>query len=722
MKKWLIVFAALVFVGFFIRYLVVYEDVYVDLNPDAPITVDAKADSSQIYVRNGLEYEPFVVKGVLVEGFLPGYYDNDFPADEKTYLNWMTLLADMGANTICTHTIMNSAFYNALYRFNTEAETPLYLLQGVSPSDYDQNNGQDAGAFIQKLISDGKRAVDVIHGREYLALGRMGGSGSYTKDVSPWVLGYLLGNEWVGYTVAYTDALHEEETPYVGEFFSVTEDASPFESVLARAMDEITYYESHRYKAQRLITFSNSMVTDPFTYTQTVQMQLDKFAAVDISHIRPGEKVESGLFASYRMYDGMTDFTKCMTNLEQTKYAEMIAKTDPNTIYDGYVQFLNLYHDVPVVITSYGYSTARGIDRKSDDEERSPTSGLTEQEQGEALAQAYRAFREVGCQGAVISSWQDNWARTTWNTMFSVDEEREIYWLDAQTVYSSYGLMAFVPNMDGTATVDGDASEWKETDMISENGSVSLSARYDAGYLYLLVKGIDADAQEPMYVPIDMTPCSGSGSADGFESVQFSRPADFLLVIDQTDQTRLLVQARYDAARMAFSKRIDGTDPFLKATIPAVDSTKFGPIRNVLRVPFDVNLDMIKMTNEERIVHNYYGTVETGLLHHGIADPDDERYDSQADFCFGDHCVEIRIPWQMVNVSDPSRMQIHDDYYAHYGVRNRSVSELYLGLGQTGEITMQPFKLKGFGNRVKYGVRLKQSYYIMQQLWEGAQS
>ncbi len=218
MKKWLIVFAALVFVGFFIRYLVVYEDVYVDLNPDAPITVDAKADSSQIYVRNGLEYEPFVVKGVLVEGFLPGYYDNDFPADEKTYLNWMTLLADMGANTICTHTIMNSAFYNALYRFNTEAETPLYLLQGVSPSDYDQNNGQDAGAFIQKLISDGKRAVDVIHGREYLALGRMGGSGSYTKDVSPWVLGYLLGNEWVGYTVAYTDALHEEESPYVGEF------------------------------------------------------------------------------------------------------------------------------------------------------------------------------------------------------------------------------------------------------------------------------------------------------------------------------------------------------------------------------------------------------------------------------------------------------------------------------------------------------------------------
>ena len=39
MKKWLIAFAALVIAGFFIRYLVVYKDVYVDLRPDAPVQV-----------------------------------------------------------------------------------------------------------------------------------------------------------------------------------------------------------------------------------------------------------------------------------------------------------------------------------------------------------------------------------------------------------------------------------------------------------------------------------------------------------------------------------------------------------------------------------------------------------------------------------------------------------------------------------------------------------
>ena len=34
----------------------------------------------------------------------------------------------------------------------------------------------------------------------------------------------------------------------------------------------------------------------------------------------------------------------------------------------------------------------------------------------------------------------------------------------------------------------------------------------------------------------------------------------------------------------------------------------------------------------------------------------------------GDGFVEIKIPWQLLNFADPTKMYIHDDYYEVYGV------------------------------------------------------
>ena len=109
------------------------------------------------------------------------------------------------------YTILHDDFYNAFYEYNAAREEeglePLWLIHGVWVNDYVQNSHRDAydDDFLQALMDDSKTLVDILHGERSLSLGRGLGSGSYRKDVSPWVIGYILGVEWEDVTVAYTD-------------------------------------------------------------------------------------------------------------------------------------------------------------------------------------------------------------------------------------------------------------------------------------------------------------------------------------------------------------------------------------------------------------------------------------------------------------------------------------------------------------------------------------
>ena len=42
--------------------------------------------------------------------------------------------------------------------------------------------------------------------------------------------------------------------------------------------------------------------------------------------------------------------------------------------------------------------------------------------------------------------------------------------------------------------------------------------------------------------------------------------------------------------------------------------------------------------------------------------------------------MELKLPWQLLNFADPSRMTIHDDYYENYGVDYITIDTMYLGL------------------------------------------
>ena len=46
-------------------------------------------------------------------------------------------------------------------------------------------------------------------------------------------------------------------------------------------------------------------------------------------------------------------------------------------------------------------------------------------------------------------------------------------------------------------------------------------------------------------------------------------------------------------------------------------------------------------------------TFETGRLRYGCGDPASAAYDSLADFMTREGCIELRLPWQLLNFADP---------------------------------------------------------------------
>lgn len=712
MKRFIVACAVMIVAAFALAYAVYVEGFRIGPSYSGEPETFVRQEGKTIYLDDGDGFEEFEIRGVNLGIGIPGHFATDYAIDKETYLRWFDLIKEMGANTIRVYILQGSAFYEALYEYNVNNPDPLYVIHGVWIEDYVQNSHLSAfdSEYLNRFKDDIRTMIDAIHGNRILELGQLAGTGSYTKDVSPWVIGYILGVEWEAMTVAYTDIEHDEVSGYEGEYLSTTEDASPFEAMLAEAGDLALRYETERYGEQRLVAFSNWATTDPFEYPDALSAYFDKYEQIDIEHIVFGDNVVSGTFASYHVYPYYPDYLRHIP--------EYWSQTDPhgnvNTYYT-YLKRLVDHHSVPVVIAEFGVSTGRGMAQTDANTGRNQ-GHMNEEDQGVALVQCYRDIMEAGCAGSIAFSWQDEWFKRTWNTMANVDLLKTPYWSDYQTNEQYFGLLSFDPG-DGRSVsyADGDDEEWEEADIIGEADGRTISMKYDERFLYFLVRGDDVSAENPLYLPIDTTQKSGSTVCED-PDLDFDRAADFVVIIDGTENSRVLVQARYEAFRATWLRQSTGEDPYVDP--PAKDDSEFVEIELLLQQLSDYTA--VEAADGAEFVDDqyYYLSYETGALRHGDANPSHENFDSLADFCFGDGFVEIKIPWQLLNFGNPSEMKIHDDYYENWGVEFIDIDSMYVGVGD-GSSTIELFEkpLEGWGTCVTYHERLKESYYIMQQLW-----
>ena len=460
-------------------------------NMNKEVKTFTTVSDKEILVDTGNGMEPFEIRGVDMGVGIPGHFATDYAIDKETYLRWFRMIKDMGANCVRVYTLLQDDFYDAVWEFNHDNPDPLYIIHGVWIDDYVLYSHRDAYSkdFLNEFLKDSRILVDMIHGNKRFSLGEDLGSGSYTKDISPWVLGYILGVEWEDTTVAFTDHMQEERDSYEGKYMRTTEEATPFETMLAQVGDKIIEYETEKYSSQRLIAFSNWPTTDPLEWNQTVEWYFRKFEQVDVEHIKTTDEFLSGQFASYHIYPYFPDYLGFMDVLGM-KIESREKFTDEDGTFNSYRAYLtaiNAHHTMPVIISEYGVPSSRGRAQSDRNTGRSQ-GGMSEEEQGKALVQCYKDIMASGCAGSVAFTWQDEWFKRTWNTMAYTDLTKTCYWSDYQTNEQYFGILSFDPGeVESVCYVDGDVSEWEETDIVMETDTMSLSCKYDEKYVYFRV-------------------------------------------------------------------------------------------------------------------------------------------------------------------------------------------------------------------------------------------
>lgn len=718
MKKFLIGAAIIAFL-FWIADAMYYKwDVPIYINSEEAVTSFTATEGRTILVDEGEGLAPFEIKGVDMGLGIPGHFATDYAIDKETYLRWFGLIQEMGANTVRIYTIQSVDFYDAFYEYNSENETPLYLLHGVWVDDYAQNSHMDAydEEFVGALIEDSRAVVDIIHGRSKKGIRDDLTSDifTYNKDISDWVLGYLIGVEWEHTTVIFTNDMQKDRNSYQGEYIYTSEEASPFETMLAQIGDAMISYETDKYREQRLVAFANWPTTDPFLYeAESLMANRAKHATVDVEHILTTDAFISGQFASYHVYSYFPDYLNLYDEWKTESWANKFLLSDGTyNTYAAYLYMLVEHHSMPVVISEFGIPSSRG--RAQSDTSKLRSQGyISEKEQAAALKSCYEDIKATGCAGSAIFSWQDEWFKRTWNILPNVDLTTIAYWSDYQTNEQFFGILTFDPGEEKSVCyVDGDVSEWSDEDVVLDDNDTIVSVKYDEKFVYLRVHkdGYSLGA-ETLYIPFDITPKTGSYYADG-EGVKFERQADFLLVLEGENSSRLLVQERYDVFHAMNGEAYYNVNPYTAA--PDKDSPVFREIYLALRLG--------QQATEGEVETAAHGEVfETGKLTYGNANPDSPDFNSLADFIVNGEDIEIRLPWQLLNFGNPSEMEIHDDYYENYGVEFIGIKEIYIGIGsetnKSERIKMNAVALEGWGNNPTYHERLKEAYYVMQELW-----
>lgn len=623
-------------------------------------------------------WRPFWMKAVNLGAALPGKNPSEFPPDDGTYDAWIRTMAEMGANTVRVYTIHPPHFYRALREWNrARPDSALWLVHGVwtelPPGT--QEERYDDPAWNAAFLKEMQDVVDLLHGHAIIPPRPGHAHGRYAADVSPWTLGYIIGREWEPYSVQAYAARFPERTRYDGRYLRVA-GGNAVDVWLATVADSMLTYEMAQWNTQRPMAYTNWPTLDPLTHpTETSRAEEAAWLArrgervpeaareydndvigLDATKMHATSAFAAGLFASYHAYPYYPDFL-----VLDPGYATARSPDGPSHYY-GYLRELVEYHgDIPVVISEYGVPSSRG--NAHIQPQGWNHGGHDEAAQAAINARLTRDIAASGAAGVGLFALIDEWFKKNWLVIdFELPPERNRLWLNVLDAEQNYGVIAMRPgHRDSTIVIDGARDDWRGRRPWHARAAGapavepylrldSLWVHHDEAYVYLRLDVGHVDFSRARYlVGIDTydpslgdtrLPYSGTRSPVGLE---------FVLDLNAPDDARLLVDEPYNLYRYP---------PIIGARPPATQSVYNRPFRT--RANNDGRYDTLYVTPNRRTIGRD-GTVypalriERNALRHA-RQQESTLADWYADPETG--TIEVRIPWGLLHVTDPSSHQV----------------------------------------------------------------
>jgi len=534
----------------------------------------------------GKDFRPFWPIGVNDSHAVPGTLPGEFLATREEMASFIEVISDLGANSLRVYTVQSPLFYEELRTHNVEhPDHPLFLLQGAwlpEPSDVP---AAVASSYLDPAVSawfqdEIEKAVDVVHGHRVIEPGSPENPtnygrayGTYGADVSPWLLGFLIGREVEPLTMKSTHDLYYAEmcggsvctTGFEGKWLSI-DFANPVEAFTTQSLDHVIDYEMAQYNQNHAVAFSSWPTLDPIDHLvePDYPISTDDMLSLDLRKITVSKSFESGLFFSYHAYPYYPEFVL----YEPSYQVEDEQGINP---YVGYLRDLREhYAGKTLLIAEIGHPSSQGTGHFA-------ASGLShgdlnEVEQGEAIKRSLQSITNAEMDGAFLFEVMDEWFKRAWVVeRLELPIERRHLWYNAMSPEQNFGLLAMKPGLVGDHHVlDGKGDDFHVSPQATHDGPAlapldahdpertlrALTIDSDEGFLHLLLKvdsldpdgdgKIEWDKFDYLFGIDTFRPDKGDSCLVPTCALSVERRVEFVLRVNSADDVFLAVDMPYD--------------------------------------------------------------------------------------------------------------------------------------------------------------------------------
>ncbi|NEM99047.1 T9SS type A sorting domain-containing protein [Pontibacter burrus] len=625
-------------------------------------------DNTHLTIWNGEQYVPLFIKGINMGIAKPGTFPGELAASRADYGRWFDLIRAAGFNTIRLYTLHYPHFYEVLDSFNlANPQHPLLFFQGVWLEEEVPGYDEDLYTLSTYFEQEIKENVDAVHGNKVIASRPGKAYGSYKSDASRWLLGYIIGREIHPPEVVHTNERHLTSTSFQGTYFSIA-NASATETWAVKHLDLLLTWEMDNYKTQRPVSFSSWPTLDPLHHPGE-ENQYEDLVSVDLAKINKS-KAQAGYFASYHAYPYYPDF--------MSRDAAYTGTTDylGQNSYLGYLKALKShYKNIPLIIGEFGAPSSWGVAHYA--QSGIHHGGMDEATQGQNNLRMLRNIDAAGGAGGIQFALMDEWFKRTWITdPMDFNPDRRILWHNVTAAEQNFGLLGF--KKEGAVT-----KPWEQFCTGCPVKAVEAGADFAFLNLKLLL-------EKPFVVNDTLWIALDTYDADLGEQIlpngkKVNNRAEFSLMITQ-DKAELYVTEAYDLFGIWH-----GTSAS-KQLFRSIATT--GAPWNIVRWRNNNNDQEVQYIGQLRV--NRLGLPPTSMDAVTIRDTS----------------IDIKLPWTLLNFTDPSSLAVMHDDRAIPGSQERVSDGVAVTLFYKGESypTESRFKWDNWNN-VRTAVEYKKASY-----------